>query len=286
MGRDHFDERERRGYRRRFPMAGLPDHVGREIVQGFSGTAFRGAGGESRDLAVLTGYGRGTESLAVALDDAGLRVRTSETYAPALDAIEDFRPVLILAGQAQGAGDLLHFLSRAGRLGSEAVMLVLADRSDPGLVNEALEHGAHDLVCPPHSVASILLRLHVSRRKFQERPGPERNPARRLSLGHLTVDLTTRQVRDGQHSVSLSGRESELLVRLMEAGGRVVSREDLLKDIWGSDQGSTAVLDATVHRLRKKLEEDLRESDLVATVRGVGYRLDPGTLAHEGAAAD
>jgi DNA-binding response OmpR family regulator len=62
----------------------------------------------------------------------------------------------------------------------------------------------------------------------------------------------------------------------MEARGEVVPRQHLLADIWGDEHRGEAVLDTTVHRLRRRLQEELSRPDLVATVRGVGYRLRTG----------
>jgi DNA-binding response OmpR family regulator len=59
-----------------------------------------------------------------------------------------------------------------------------------------------------------------------------------------------------------------------------------MEDIWGADKGTPAVLDATVHRLRKRLDETLRESALVSTVRGIGYRLESSSLEPGFAGAD
>lgn len=270
MRRKRLDERDRRYYRRRFPGPRMADPTGGDPGRG---PLPRAAPGSERDLAVLAGYGPSTTNLALALADADIEILAFESYATALKEIYRLEPEAILVGQTERAGDVFHFLSRVGRVEWETVVLFLADYADPDRVNRALEHGVHDVVCPPHSVASILLRLHVTRRTRHRRNG-NRERARRISLGRLTLDRTTRQIRDGDRPFRLTGRKFQLLVRLMEAGGDVVRREDLLEDIWGPDRGSTAVLDATVHRLRKELEETLGESDLVTTVRGVGYQLD------------
>lgn len=281
MGRAHFEDRERRHFRGRFPSVAVADRAGREAVGG----PHVGAGGSiGRDLAILAGYGRSTPSLAVALADAGFQVLAFESYDTARERILQLEPELVLVGHADEAGDPFLFVSQVSRAEIETTIIFLSDHVDPDVATRALEHGAHDVVVPPHSVASILLRLHVSRR-MQERRSRERDLGRRVSLGRLTLDLTTRQVMDGGRPFSLSGREFELLVRLMEAGGDVVSREDLLEDIWGADKGTPAVLDATVHRLRKKLDRKLREPDLVSTVRGIGYRLDFASLEPELAGA-
>lgn len=284
MGRMGND-REHRGYRERFPMGEGLYYRERERER-VGGPRQPTAVSDRDDLIVLAGYGPGSHSLAGALTVEGRMVLSFDSYATALRELPDLDPALVLAGQADEAGDLFHFLTRLSSGAKRAVVLCLADRAEPHLVNRALEHGAHDVVGPPHSAASILLRLHVSRRRVQDRPDLRDHLSRHVSLGRVTVDLMTRQVLDDGRPLTLSGREFELLVRLIQAGGDVVSREDLLQDIWGSDQESEAVLDATVHRLRKKLDEKLREPDLVATVRGIGYRLDARTLEPEPAAAD
>ena len=73
--------------------------------------------------------------------------------------------------------------------------------------------------------------------------------------------------------MALTGREFELLLRLLQAGGRVVTREALISGIWGNEQYNVGVLEANVHRLRRKLTTMLPHHDLLDTVRGVGYRL-------------
>lgn len=280
MGRARFEDRERRHYRGRFPDVGILDGVG---SGNRAGGPLGSTSGGGRKLAILAGYGRSTSSLAVALADADFQVLAFESYEAALEEIRLLAPELVLVGQAEDAVEPMFFLSRVSRAGIDTTIIFLSDHADPDVVTQALEHGAHDVVAPPHSVASILLRLHVSRRT-QNRRSRDRDLGRRISLGRLTLDLTTRQVLDGGRPISLSGREFELLVRLVEAGGEVVSREDLMEDIWGAE-GTAAVLDATVHRLRKKLDEKLRESDLVNTVRGIGYCLDRESLHPELAGA-
>lgn len=276
MTRERTEDRERRHYRGRFPRVGIPGQQPRDSV---GGPRLRPAG-DGRDLVVLAGYGRSTASLAAALADAGLQALAFEAYDAAFREAKRLEPELILVEDTEEGGDVLHFLSRVGWVEWETLVLFLASQTDPEIVSRALEHGAHDVLSPPHSVAAILLRLHVSRMNGG-RSRRDRTRGRRVSLGRLTLDLPTRQVLDGGRPFSLSGREFELLVRLIEARGDVVSRAALLEDIWGEDQASEAVLDATVHRLRKKLDRKIQEPDLVTTVRGIGYRLDSSSLEVE-----
>lgn len=233
---------------------------------------------ELKPLTFLVGYGRGTRALASGLERAGLMVRSFDRFSAALGDVGTVQPELVLVGDAQVEGSSLQLLTDLKSERFPGMILYLSHSTDPRRVSQVLEAGAHDVVGPPHSVGAILLRRHVLLMRkemplFLEEPGPD--TGEQISLGSVVVDTTTREVtdRDAEESFTLSGRELELLVRLMEARGGVVGREELLSDIWGDDQESEAVLDATVHRLRKRLEEHTSRPDYVTTVRGVGYRV-------------
>ena len=106
---------------------------------------------------------------------------------------------------------------------------------------------------------------------------PTPAPRARLALADLVVDLDRHEVtRDGA-PIPLTRVEFRLLASLIEAGGRVLSRDQLLDAVYGQDQ--TEVLDRTVDvhigRLRDKLGDDAERPRYVATVRGVGYRVAP-----------
>ncbi len=231
----------------------------------------QGNPGGSHCLALLVGYGRGAAALADALEARDIRVLELDEFETGQREVQRLRPDLVLVGTDPAAGDPLAFMETMAS--GHHVVLYLADRSDRDMVGPALDMGADDVVCPPHSAAAIEVRCEVARRRLGVAPAGGL-PPRQVSFGTLSIDLTTRQVMDGAKPLTLSGREFELLVHLMEAGGKVVSRGQLLQTIWGEDQASEAVLDATVHRLRRKLDEVLASPDVVATVRGVGYRLE------------
>lgn len=239
---------------------------------------------DGRNVVILAGCGRATPGLNNALTDRGWDVQPFHSFLAAEGEIRRIHPDLIVVGQSDEAGDLLPFIGRARRSSPDSVVLFLADLDDPPLVDRVLREGADDVVIPPHSSAAILFRwqitMYVRRRRMIESMGS----GRRVALGRLTIDLATREVADGGRPFSLRGREFELLLRLMEAGGSAVSREDLLEEIWGTDRGTHTVLDTTVHRLRRKLEEEIGTPDLVATVRGIGYRLDAARLGSSPAA--
>lgn len=232
-------------------------------------------GMDDRGRVILVGYGRGASGLAEALSSHGHRVTSFTRFSSCLREATKLEPDSVLVGADPAAGDPFPFLGELVEAAPRTVTIALAPSRDPRWIDRALSAGAHDILPPPHSVAAILLRRRVLLRTRRGEPLGESPLSRRVPLGPLTVDLNRRQVLDGSDPLTLSGREFELLVRLMKAAGEVVERAELIRDIWGADQGSEAVLDATVHRLRRKLDEKLPDRDLVATVRGVGYRLEP-----------
>lgn len=225
-------------------------------------------------LTILIGYGRGAPALASGLERQGMAVRSFEESSTALREILRNPPDLILVGDERRDGAGIPLIREIHREGLESLCFFLASAVDPAMIEQALEAGADDVCGPPHSVGAVLTRRLVNlRRRDVPITRPRNKQSRPLTLGGVTVDPYTREVTDGRVPFTLSGRELELLVRLMEAAGDVVSRQKLLREIWGDDQQDDAVLDATVHRLRKRLEERLARPGFVATVRGVGYRL-------------
>lgn len=223
---------------------------------------------------LLVGYGRGSAALVGALEAEGHQVAVFSRYSSCLREAPRVLPDSILVGCDPTAGEVFPFLVDLNQVLPEVPSIALAPTREAAWTERALAAGADDIVAPPHSAASILLRRRVLLRSG--RASAARGAlARRVPLGPMTVDLNSRQVLDGTDPLTLSGREFELLVRLMQAAGDVVHRGELIRDIWGEEQCSDAVLDATVHRLRRKLDEKLPDRELVTTVRGVGYRLQP-----------
>lgn len=228
---------------------------------------------EDEGLIASAGLGRLGPALNQALEAHACDVRPFARISTGCRELERVRPDTMLVGLDEGWEAAEAILAKARGI-EVPIILALIDSVDTEGMERALRAGAHDVVIPPHSAPSVLVRRRVIRRLVHD--GSNGGFGQHVHLGSLTVNLSTRQVQAGDEPLRLSGREFELLLRLMEARGSVVSRERLLADIWGDDQGSDAVLDATVHRLRKRLDERRLglDSTGVTTVRGVGYRLE------------
>ncbi len=138
------------------------------------------------------------------------------------------------------------------------------------------EDGADDYLPKPFSPAELVLRVKSILRRTAAAT-PETGPRARRTLADLVIDLDRHEVtRDGV-PIPLTNVEFRLLTSLVEADGRVLSRDRLLDAVYGQD--ATEVLDRTVDvhigRLRDKLGDDAERPRYVATVRGVGYRVAP-----------
>jgi two-component system, OmpR family, alkaline phosphatase synthesis response regulator PhoP len=132
-----------------------------------------------------------------------------------------------------------------------------------------LELGAEDYITKPFGLAELLTRVKaVLRRDAMARP-----EAAVTMAGAIQVDAATRQVRRKGQLVPLTATEFDILTCLIEARGRVLSREQILSRVWGpGHHGTLRTIDNFVLQLRNKLEEDPTAPRHLITVRGVGYR--------------
>jgi len=144
------------------------------------------------------------------------------------------------------------------------IMLTAKTTEDDKLVG--LELGADDYMTKPFSPRELTLRVKAVLR----RSGGTPQETRRLSHGALTLDLERHRCQVGGETIEPTAKEFGLLSTLMSRPGRVMSREQLLEEVWGADIAVThRTIDTHLKRLREKLGE---AGHLIDTVRGVGYR--------------
>jgi DNA-binding response OmpR family regulator len=163
--------------------------------------------------------------------------------------------------------DGLALLRQLHRTVPDLPVLILSARSDLRTKLYGFELGARDYLSKPFSLAELLARVRVHLRAS----GTPELDERVLLAGSLELDLAGRRVRIDGATADLTDREFRLLHHLVRHRGEIVSREQLLAEVWGYhfDPGSN-VVDVCVRRLRKKLGADAP----IATVRHAGYRLD------------
>jgi DNA-binding response OmpR family regulator len=131
-----------------------------------------------------------------------------------------------------------------------------------------LDAGAADYLVKPFSLGELAARVRAQLRVATQAPTTV------VRAGDIAVDLLTREVRQAGEQVRLSSTEFELLVYLLNNPGRVLSREQILRAVWGYEHDpGTNVVDVYIGYLRRKLRHGDRAAPIV-TVRSVGYRLD------------
>src|SRR5438093_1270985 len=133
---------------------------------------------------------------------------------------------------------------------------------------KGLQAGGDDYLVKPFAFSELLARVQALIRRATKAPEPTR-----LTVGDLTMDLLTREVRRGAQKIELQAREFSLLEFLMRHAGRVVTKTMILEHVWDySFDPQTNVVDVLVFRLRNKIEKDFPKK-LLHTIRGVGYVL-------------
>jgi DNA-binding response OmpR family regulator len=168
---------------------------------------------------------------------------------------------------------------RAARRRTDTPVIVLSARGTTSDRIAGLSVGADDYLPKPFSPAELVLRVE----RILALTGPDRGeePGSRLESGDLVIDQERRQVARAGRPIPVTPVEFRLLVALVEADGRVLSRDQLLDAVYGRNGGDVLdrTIDVHVGRLRDKLGDTAAEPDVIATVRGFGYRAVHGRAA-------
>lgn len=162
---------------------------------------------------------------------------------------------------------------------SDTPILGLTRRGDLRTKLKAFDLGVDDILTTPFSPEELLARSIVITRRSS---GIDRPIIPTIRLGEMTIDIVNREVRAGDSIVHLSSIEQSLLYLLASRAGRVVSREEILDGVWGTDfVAESNIVDRHIRSLRIKLQNDYRRPRFIATVPGIGYRFIP-TFSNQG----
>lgn len=226
------------------------------------------------------------ETIVYNLELAGYQVSTAADGASALEMAHREKPDLMILDLMLPGLDGLEVCRRLRREDDTAGMLILmlTARSEEIDKVVGLEVGADDYVTKPFSKHELLARVRALLRRQNKPVPPEsspveseaasRRPQHVLVCGPLEMDLDGRQVYRSGQEIDLQPKQYELLKCLMQNRGTVLTRDQLLQNVWGYDYaGDTRTVDVHVRWLREKLEEDPANPRLIQTVRGVGYCL-------------
>lgn len=201
------------------------------------------------------------------LQQAGYQVHQSADLHQAREMFLLRQPNLIILDSEMSSGDSLEFCRWLGQQQS-ALILMLSARTAESDIVEGLRSGADDYLTKPFGMQEFLARVEALMRR--QRVATPVN----LDFGDLKIDLVHRRVRFKGELIELTPQEFSLLYVLAQAGGAALSRAELLQRAWPDEIDNPRTVDTHVLSLRKKVEIDPRQPNLIQTVRNVGYRLN------------
>ena len=215
-------------------------------------------------------------ALARALSDMlagnGYDVESCADGQEALNSAKDRSYDLIVLDVMLPSLDGFEIAARLRRSGTDTPILMLTARDELSDKVMGLKSGADDYLTKPFEAEELLARIEALLRRASRDLGSD---LRIHDFGGMRIDFTRRKIiRDGE-TVDLSDQESSLLWYLIENRGEVVSRDTLLKEVWGYDTVPiTRTVDVHIAWLRQKIEADAKSPRFIVTVHGKGYRFE------------
>jgi DNA-binding response OmpR family regulator len=157
--------------------------------------------------------------------------------------------------------------------GMKMPILMLTARGDETDRVLGLDLGADDYVTKPFSIRELLARVRALLRRTQ----PDKPTLDQLTVGDIVIDFRSYEARKADKPLEMTRREFQILRALASRPGEVITRDELLDQVWGLDlYPTTRTVDNHIAGLRAKLERDPAEPKHLLTVRGVGYKWSPG----------
>jgi DNA-binding response OmpR family regulator len=231
--------------------------------------------GEARRALVLHDRPLVVDLIELTLNHGVFAVRAASSLAEAEAILAEWGPhMAVIDMDHDDSHALLERLGASSSLTRSATpVLGLTRRGDLKTKLRAFDLGVDDILTVPFSPEELLARSIVITRRAT---GTDRPIIPTIRLGEIEIDILSRQVRAGDSVVHLSGIEQSLLYLLASRGGRVVTREEILDAVWGTDfLTESNIVDRHIRSLRVKLQNDYRHPRFIATVPGKGYRFIP-----------
>jgi DNA-binding response OmpR family regulator len=198
----------------------------------------------------------------------GFAVEWCDTGRTAIAAAARFAPDLVLLDlMLPGGPDGLQLCRTLTQAAKRTPVIILTARGEKEDRVRGLTLGADDYVVKPFALDELLARIHAVLRRTTPR-------LERLTLGRTIIDFTRLRAYRDDAEIALTDREFEILRHLAERAGSIVSRDELLRLVWGyADAPLTRTVDNFIFRLRHKIEPDPRHPQYIRKAYGDGYRL-------------
>lgn len=224
------------------------------------------------------------EALSAGLRREGFALDIARDGREALDRFKACKPDLVLLDVMLPRLSGLDVCREIRSISSVPIVMVSAKGEEIDTV-VGLEVGADDYVPKPYRFRELVARMRAALRRAQIQAGQAEiapaGPVGPIEVGDVLIDPQGHEVRIRGEIVRLPLKEFDLLWALISHAGRVVTRDDLIHEVWGMDYvGDTKTLDAHIRRLRRKVETEPSKPQRIMTVRGVGYKYaEPATSA-------
>ncbi|MCS6711052.1 response regulator transcription factor [Brachybacterium sp. EF45031] len=206
-----------------------------------------------REGYTVTRASRGTDALAIAAGSDPIDLVILDLGLPDLDGLEVAR--------------------RLRNGGLESPILILTARADEVDAVVGLDAGADDYVTKPFRLGELQARIRALLRRTQA----TEESSSSYDVNGVSLDVAARRAYADGEELSFSAKEYDLLTVLVREAGSVVTRDDLMREVWGAEWwGSTKTLDMHISWLRRKLGDDAANPRRITTVRGVGFRFETG----------
>lgn len=207
-----------------------------------------------REGYTVTRASRGMDALAIAAGPDPIDVVILDLGLPDIDGLEVAR--------------------RLRKLGLESPILILTARADEVDAVVGLDAGADDYVTKPFRLGELQARIRALLRRTQ---AVEDSGGDSFDVNGVSLNVSARRAYVDGEELTLSAKEYDLLTVLVREAGSVVTRDDLMREVWGAEWwGSTKTLDMHISWLRRKLGDDATNPRRITTVRGVGFRFETG----------
>jgi DNA-binding response OmpR family regulator len=205
------------------------------------------------------------------LQAAGFIVDRAADGFTALEATRTQTPDLIVLDRMLPGIDGVEVCKRIRvSVNTPIIMLTALGSTDDRIAG--LEAGADDYLTKPFSPRELVLRVQ----SIMRRSIGEFTPEAPFDIGAFHLDPSARIIAKNGEELSLSAREFDLFAFLLKHPHQAFSRDALLRSVWGWEFGDLSTVTVTVRRVREKIEDNPADPTILATVWGVGYRLDPG----------
>jgi DNA-binding response OmpR family regulator len=223
------------------------------------------------------------EVVRLALNHGQYLTRTARDVGEAAAVLAEWQPHLAIVDMDISDGLIMDRLGDEATHAERIAVIALTRRGDLKTKLAAFERGVDDILTVPFSPEELVARtLAVMRRTYRE--AVAFTPV--IRLGDLEIDILNRRVRAGTSELHLTSLEQSLLYLLAANAGRLVTRDEILDNLWGVDYAAESnVVDRHVRNLRAKLQNDWRKPRFIATVPGRGYRFVPTFREGEDATA-